>query len=190
MKPSRTYFILILIPAIFTISSCKISHHTTVNQHNTNTINNNSTNYKIYSDKLGVIFNGSEDLSLLRCVSGWLGTPYKYGGNTKEGTDCSGMVLSVFNEVYNIKMYRSSADQLKNVKEINKSELKAGDLIFFKIDNHNVSHVGIYLGENKFIHASTKKGVVVNSLDDEYYKKYYYTSGRVIGVPEKPPNYK
>ncbi|HPB25091.1 MAG TPA: NlpC/P60 family protein, partial [Bacteroidales bacterium] len=88
-------------------------------------------------------------------------------------------------EVYNIAMYRSSADQLKNVREISKSQLKAGDLVFFKIDNNKVSHVGIYLGGNKFIHATTQKGVIVNSLDEEYYKKYYYTAGRVImqGLP-------
>jgi len=187
MKPSRIYFILIIFSVTTVMTSCKTTHQVTVNHQNTDIKN---TNYKFYSQKLGVNFNGNEDLSLLSCITEWMGVPYKYGGNSKEGTDCSGLVLSVFNEVYKIKMYRSSSDQLKNVKEIPRNELKAGDLVFFKIYNDKVSHVGIYLGENKFIHASTKRGVVINSLDEEYYKKYFCTAGRVIGIPQSPKSYK
>lgn len=173
------------------LSSCKTPHQAVIHhQHNRGNSGGGTANssaeinsgYKTYAEKLGVHFNGSEDLSLLRCVAGWLGAPYKYGGCTKQGTDCSGMVSTVFDEVYHIKMYRSSADQLKNVREITISELKAGDLVFFKIYNNQVSHVAIYLGENKFIHASTQKGVIISSLDEEYYKKHYFVSGRVVGI--------
>jgi len=159
--------------------SCKTQHQATVNHHTNQTRNSNVSNYKLYSDKLGVNFNGSENPALLKCLTEWMGVPYKYGGFSKQGTDCSGMVMSVFEEVYNIKLYRSSAGQIKNVKEIHKNELKTGDLVFFKINNDSVSHVGIYLGENKFIHATTKNGVMVDDLDEDYYKKYYFTSGRV-----------
>jgi len=198
MKRSRLIYVLILLTTSIMMSSCKTSHHIAVNHHNTahntghntNSNSNNSLNsniaskYRLYSDKLGVTFKGSEDLKLVSCLSEWLGTPYKYGGNTRQGTDCSGMVSAVFKEVYNINMYRNSADQLKNVKVIDKSELRAGDLVFFKIYNDTISHVGIYLGENKFIHSSTRKGVVVNSLEEDYYKKCYFTSGRVVGMPQ------
>ncbi len=109
-----------------------------------------------------------------------MGTPYKYGGFTKQGTDCSGLVMSVYKEVYNINLYRSATDQLKNVTQITQKELETGDLVFFKISDNKVSHVGIYIGEHKFIHASTKRGVVINSLEEEYYKKYFFIGGRIL----------
>ncbi len=183
MKSYHYFFVLILLIFSVLFSSCKTTQQNTGIQLVNSSENHSSNPYKIYSEKLGVKLIGNEDKKLIECLTEWIGVPYKYGGNTKQGTDCSGMVLSVYKEAYNINMYRSSADQLKNVKQIEKSELKAGDLVFFKITGEKVSHVGIYLGENKFIHASTKRGVVVNSLDEDYYKKYYFTSGRVIGVP-------
>jgi len=183
MKSSSCFYFLILFAVSFLFFSCKTIHQNTDIHAINSKENHNSSPYKTYSEKLGVALQGNEDKKLIECLAEWIGAPYKYGGNTKQGTDCSGMVSSVYKETYNINMYRSSADQLKNVKQIDKSELKAGDLVFFKIAGEKVSHVGIYLGENKFIHASTKRGVVVNSLDEDYYKKYYFTSGRVIGVP-------
>jgi len=179
---SRVLLLLFVFSGILVFSSCKTTRHgghLSHTEHNTND-NGNTGSLKEYAEKLGVKFNGREDIKLISCLAGWLNVPYKYGGNTKQGTDCSGMVCSVYKEIYNIDMYRSSADQLKNVTEIGKNQLKTGDLVFFKIGNNKVSHVGIYLGENKFIHATTQKGVIVNNLDEEYYKKYYYTSGRVI----------
>lgn len=187
MRYSRLFFLLFLLVAGTSLTSCKTTKQNAGNHHhsnNSNNSNNTSSNFNsTYSKELGVTLNGSEDKKLISCLAEWVGAPYKYGGNTKQGTDCSGMVFSVYKETYNIDMNRSSADQLKNVKEIDKKDLKAGDLVFFKISGDKISHVGIYLGENKFIHATTKKGVMVNDLDEEYYKKYYYTSGRVIGMP-------
>ncbi|MCK9611667.1 MAG: NlpC/P60 family protein [Bacteroidales bacterium] len=141
--------------------------------------------YSRYSEKLGVKLTGTEDKKLLSYIAEWLGAPYKYGGSTIHGTDCSGMVLAVYRDVYSISLFRSSADQIKNVVPIEKNKLKAGDLVFFKINGDKVSHVGIYIAEDKFIHSSTKRGVVINSLNDEYYKKYFFTGGRVIKNPIK-----
>lgn len=137
---------------------------------------------KKYSELLGVKLNGNENKKMLEVLVQWLGTPYKYGGTTKSGTDCSGMVMAVFKEVYNKDLFRSSYDQLKNVRLIEQNELKTGDLVFFKISGNKVSHVGIYIGEQKFIHSSTSKGVVINSLEEPYYKKYFFSGGRVLGV--------
>ncbi len=187
MRLHHVFLLCIILLGMVVFSSCNTTRHSRPITHNENKNPGNADTglLKDYAGKFGVNFNGDEDLKLVSCLAGWLNVPYKYGGNTKQGTDCSGLVSSVFQEVYNIAMYRSSADQLKNVREISKSQLKAGDLVFFKIDNNKVSHVGIYLGGNKFIHATTQKGVIVNSLDEEYYKKYYYTAGRVImqGLP-------
>lgn len=135
--------------------------------------------YKKYSEILGVELSGKEDKKLIEAVSGWLGVKYLYGGNTKKGTDCSGMVGSIYKEVYNINLNRSANDQVKNCDPVNKNNLKTGDLVFFKINNTKVSHVGIYIGRYKFIHASTSKGVIVSNLNEDYYKKYFYSGGRV-----------
>jgi lipoprotein Spr/probable lipoprotein NlpC len=135
--------------------------------------------YSIYAQKLGVKLNGNEDLNLLESMVSWKGTPYRYGGNTKKGTDCSGFVTSVYKEVYGKQLQRSSKDIVKDVKYISKNEMKAGDILFFKINGKSISHVGIYIADNKFIHASTKSGVVVNDLSQEYYQKSFYKAGRV-----------
>jgi probable lipoprotein NlpC len=135
--------------------------------------------YAVYSQKLGVKLNGNEDLNLLESMISWKGTPYRYGGSSKKGTDCSGFVTSVYNEVYGKQLQRSSKDMVKDVKYVSKKEMKAGDILFFKINGKSISHVGIYIANNKFIHASTKSGVVVNDLDQEYYVKTFYKAGRV-----------
>lgn len=158
--------------------SCK-----TIKENNTTIKPETSHNtgfYDEYSTKLQVHLKGNENRDLIRELSEWLGTPYKYGGNTREGTDCSGMVCAVFKKVYNKDMYRRSADQVKNVTLISPDKLEAGDLVFFKINHDTVSHVGIYIGENKFIHSSTSRGVIISSLDEPYYKKYFYSGGKVI----------
>ncbi|MCF6240668.1 MAG: C40 family peptidase [Bacteroidales bacterium] len=135
--------------------------------------------YAISSKKLGVNLSGKENKELIKTMSEWKGTPYKYGGTSKQGVDCSGFVSSVYKEVYGKKLHRTSRDMYKyDVKKISKNNLKCGDLLFFKTSGKKVSHVGIYIADNKFIHAASK-GVVINDLDESYYKKTYYKSGRV-----------
>ncbi len=135
--------------------------------------------YAYYSKKLGINLTGKENKKLIKTVAEWKGTPYKYGGTKKAGTDCSGFVSSVYREVYGKKLHRTSRDMYKHdVSKISKNNLKCGDLVFFKTSGKKVSHVGIYIADNKFIHAASK-GVVVNDLNDSYYKKTYYKSGRV-----------
>jgi cell wall-associated NlpC family hydrolase len=87
--------------------------------------------YKEYSKKLGVELNGNEDKLLIAEIAGWLNVPYKYGGKSKEGTDCSGFTTAVYKNLYNIDLYRSSEDQMKNVDIVEKSSIKEGDLLFF-----------------------------------------------------------
>ncbi len=135
--------------------------------------------YTYYSKKLGVNLSGKENKKLIKTIAEWKGTPYKYGGTSKSGTDCSGFVSSVYKTVYGKKLHRSSRDMYQyDVNKISKKNLKCGDLLFFKTSGKKVSHVGIYIADNKFIHAASK-GVVVNDLDETYYKKTYYKSGRV-----------
>lgn len=115
-------------------------------------------------------------------IKEWLGSPYKYGGHSKDGTDCSGMVMEIYLKIYEIKLYRNSKEIFKkNCKRISKKDLQEGDLVFFgKGDVETINHVGIYLYENKFVHASTSKGVMINNLSEPYYSKRFVGAGRVL----------
>jgi murein DD-endopeptidase / murein LD-carboxypeptidase len=132
-----------------------------------------------YADKLGIGYDDNMNMLLLKESVDWLGVPYKYGGNTKKGTDCSGFAQHIYKTVYEKSLNRSCEDIYKQTKSIKQKNLEEGDLVFFKIEGNKISHVGIYLRDNKFIHASTKKGVLVDDLDNPYYKKHYYSSGKI-----------
>ena len=136
--------------------------------------------YPKYSQKLGYQLNGTENRELIQEVASWLGTPYKYGGSTKAGADCSGFVQSIYKKVYGIDLARVSASMAQNSQRVNNpSRLREGDLVFFRISGRRISHVGIYISNNKFIHASTSRGVIVNDLDESYYKQRFAFGGRV-----------
>jgi murein DD-endopeptidase / murein LD-carboxypeptidase len=132
-----------------------------------------------YEQIIGQKIDPRKSLPLYQAVDGWIGAPYKYGGNTRRGTDCSGFTGSIYKDVYKKDIPRSSEDQYVKAKHIKRKHLQEGDLVFFKIeDKKKASHVGVYLGNNKFVHASTKRGVRIDDLSDEYYKKYYIGAGR------------
>lgn len=122
------------------------------------------------------------DLALYTEVANWMGIPYCYGGNSRRCTDCSGFVGKVYQSVYGKKLGRSAqAIADNNVKNISKGKLKTGDLVFFNTlkKKNSIDHVGIYLKDGYFIHASTRKGVMVNRLDEDYYRKNWRKGGRV-----------
>jgi lipoprotein Spr len=110
----------------------------------------------------------------------WIGTRYKYSGKTKKGIDCSAFVNELYKNVYCIDLSGSSSDLWSLVKPVEKTDLQEGDILFFKIKKGRISHVGLYLGNNKFAHASVHSGVIISDLDEAYYKKYFYKGGRVI----------
>lgn len=114
--------------------------------------------------------------------SKWIGTRYRAGGTSHRGVDCSGLVCQLYQKVYRKQLERNSDDQRKeNCRKVSKRNLQEGDLVFF----HNgrkkrtATHVGIYLKDNKFIHASTSSGVIVSSLDEAYYRRCWMQGGRV-----------
>lgn len=119
----------------------------------------------------------------------WLGTKYRYGGHSrKEGTDCSGMVMELFLKVFDIKLPRNSAQQQAFCSSIRQKDLQAGDLMFFATgkNRNRVSHVGLYIGGDEMIHASTSRGVIISNINEQYYARNYHSSGRVIERHSKP----
>ena len=137
-----------------------------------------------YSILLNTDVEELEDTRLLESVDEWYGTRYKMGGTTKKGVDCSAFVQAVFMSTYALNLPRTAIEQYKSSRIISATELKEGDLVFFNVNGARggISHVGIYLRNNKFIHASASQGVTVSDLFDPYYLKKYIGAGRI----EKP----
>lgn len=118
--------------------------------------------------------------ALLREADKWLGTKYRYGGNTTAGVDCSGLMCNLFNIALSIKLPRSSAQQKEYCSSIKRKDLIVGDLVFFKTSSKGkINHVGMYIGDGKMVHASSSKGVIITSLNDDYFKRTYHSSGRI-----------
>ena len=118
---------------------------------------------------------------LLTHVDEWWGTRYKYGGTTKKGIDCSAFVQTIYLSAFGLALPRTARDQYRFSRIISATELEEGDLVFFNTRG-GVSHVGIYLRNNKFAHASVSSGVTVSDLYDPYYMKHFIGAGRI----EKP----
>lgn len=133
--------------------------------------------------KLGLTGDGVKSKELYIESASWIGVTYRYGGNTKSGTDCSGFTGQVYKKVYGKQLSRSSSAQFfDNCTKVSKSNLREGDLVFFRTDGKNSTtpnHVGLYLKENKFIHASSSRGVMVSSLEQDYYVRTFLYGGRV-----------
>jgi len=117
--------------------------------------------------------------NLLSQYKEWKGVKYKYGGNSKSGIDCSAFIQKTFKDKLNIILPRTTTYQATYGKEIHMENLEMGDLIFFKT-GYDSRHVGIYLGEGKFMHASTKRGVTISRLDNPYYSSHFWKIQRVI----------
>lgn len=106
----------------------------------------------------------------------WVGTRYRLGGTTKAGIDCSAFVREVMDKAFNKEMPRSTAEQRHVGRSISKSDLRPGDLVFFRKNNH----VGVYIGNGKFVHASSSRGVTTSSLSESYWARNYTQSRRVM----------
>ncbi|MCD7936438.1 MAG: NlpC/P60 family protein [Tannerellaceae bacterium] len=135
------------------------------------------------SARLGVPVTSKDNFRLYSEAASWIGTPYRYGGTSRNGIDCSGFTSHIYREVYRKNISRSTTDILKkNCHKIRKGKLREGDLVFFNTTGKKKktpTHVGIYLKDGKFVHASTSKGVMVNHLSEPYYARTWLTGGRV-----------
>ncbi len=135
---------------------------------------------------LGMDIEMNDNHKLYVEASEWLGTPYKYGKHDKKGTDCSGLTRSIYKKVYRTNLPRSTSEQLEMCHKVKKANLKEGDLVCFygKQSKRTPNHVGIYLKEGKFIHASLTRGVTVSSLNEKYYLQHWLAGGRISRTKE------
>ena len=133
------------------------------------------------SVRLGVDIELQDNHKLYIHASEWIGVPYRAGGDNKRGTDCSGLVSHLYKQVYNIRLSRSTDEQLKESNKVSRRNLREGDLVFFtsRASRKKVAHVGIYLKDGKFIHASTSQGVIVSNLREKYYTQHWLCGGRI-----------
>lgn len=120
--------------------------------------------------------------ALVEEAAGWIGTPYLYGGTTRAGADCSGLVMEVYREVCGVKLPRSSAAQSRWCAPVAPDKMQPGDLVFFAADSAQVSHVGMFIGDGRMIHASSSRGVMVSALDNPYWLSRFYSIGRVLSA--------
>ena len=116
---------------------------------------------------------------LMNTAHRFLGTPYSFGGTSERGIDCSGFVMRVFS-LHGIKLPRTADVQFNVGAPVKRGEEQPGDLVFFETYCAGPSHVGVYLGEGNFIHASSSRGVTVSSLADKYYRARYLGAKRVL----------
>lgn len=131
-----------------------------------------------YAILLNLPVETSFNIKMLEFIDEWYGTPYRFGGSTKKGVDCSAFVNFFMSAVYGLSVPRNSKEQYSASKRIRKKQLDEGDLVFFNTRG-GISHVGVYIGNNKFAHASTSSGVTISDLDDGYFARRYVASGRV-----------
>ncbi|WP_251622680.1 C40 family peptidase [Odoribacter lunatus] len=168
----KNRILLLIIGAALFCSSCSSHRH----------LSTSSSASKL-SEKLNFTVSPKDkNLPLYTEAANWLGVPYKYGGNTVNGVDCSGLVSNIYRKVYQLKIERTVAGMYnKNCRKIPRSSLQPGDLVFFNTakKGKSASHVGIFLKNNIFIHATTHSGVRLSTLDEAYYKKSWISGGKI-----------
>lgn len=149
-------YILITSLLVAFLTSCGSSRSITAKKKMTSTKSKLERQYKLYK-----------------------GTPYRYGGTTKKGFDCSGFVGKVYKNAFKIQLPRATKDIITKGRKVSKKNLKVGDLVFFR-PTRRYRHVGIYIGNGYFMHSSTSKGVIKSRLDNVYWKKKYRQARRIL----------
>lgn len=171
---------------ILLMSSCGASKKSTKSSKgfsdsskNTYVLKSKNNSLEDFANVLGVSKSELKNQKLYSYIDEWLGSPHKMGGLEKSGVDCSGFVGDLYVNVYKQDLPRTSRDMAEDIKKKYAKDLNEGDLVFFSFGGKNIDHVGVYLRNNKFVHVSTKKGVIVSDLSDSWYGNYLTKCGSV-----------
>lgn len=177
-------YILRIVPAVAlaTLLSACSSTHSSQNAKNENHEVNNHNGFLLQASQdefEEMVRNVDVKSRIMEQYAVWKGVRYRLGGDTKRGIDCSAFVQRTFRDQFGLELPRSTSQQQDTGKEITRSKLRPGDLVMFRAGSTG-RHVGIYLGNDNFVHASTSSGVMISSLNDDYWKKRYREGRRVL----------
>ncbi|KAA5974959.1 MULTISPECIES: bifunctional murein DD-endopeptidase/murein LD-carboxypeptidase [unclassified Pantoea] len=177
-------YILRIVPALAlaTLLSACSSTHSSQNANNENHEVNNHNGFLLQASQdefEEMVRNVDVKSRIMEQYAVWKGVRYRLGGDTKRGIDCSAFVQRTFRDQFGLELPRSTSEQQDTGREITRSKLRPGDLVMFRAGSTG-RHVGIYLGNDNFVHASTSSGVMISSLNDDYWKKRYREGRRVL----------
>jgi hypothetical protein len=134
-----------------------------------------------YSLMMDVMPEQIKNVMLYRFIDEWYGVRYRMGGTTKKGIDCSAFVQQLYKYAFGTDLLRTACMQFNSASYVkNRMDLKEGDLVFFRIGTSRISHVGVYLNNNYFVHSASSKGVSIASLTNSYWAKYFVGGGRIL----------
>jgi lipoprotein Spr len=132
-----------------------------------------------YAIQLNATVEKLTNIALIDNMEIWWGTRYCLGGNTSNCIDCSGFTTAIFKDVYGKSLPRTAQEQYNKAELIDIADAKEGDLVFFSHNGNNINHVGVYITNNKFVHASTSQGVMISDLNDKYWQPRLKGVGRI-----------
>ena len=165
LKTKKRYPYLIILFFVMVLASC------------------GSRKYTVRSDtkasKAADAMANLKSRQLYKFITDWTGVKYRFGGLDKQGIDCSGFAFLLEKEIYGVTLPRISRDQANFARKKNYDSLQEGDLVFFSFGGGNVDHVGVYLNNGFFVHASTNRGVIVDDLNLPAYQKALVKTGTV-----------
>jgi len=185
----RTKHLFYSLCLCFFLVGCGASKNKKSNSNNTNTsysdasgsrgtvLKKKNNSLDDFAAVMGVSKGSLKNKDLYYFIDDWLGAPHKMGGLTKSGIDCSAFIIEVYKNIYSIDLPRTSRDMAESIKRKYTKDLKEGDLVFFSFGKKSIDHVGIYLHNNKFLHVSTKKGVIISDLTDPWYGNFLERCG-------------
>ncbi len=163
LKLKPVIFLLVVCTMLFT--SCKVKRITVSSRQN--------LSEQAELNRLDI------SKKLKKEIEHWLGVPYRYGGRDKKGIDCSGLICVLYQSLYKTDIPKTVKLQYEACKKIPLKKLREGDLVFFNPEGKEVTHIGLYLSDHTFVHASVSKGVVISNLENAYYKKSAVCGGRL-----------
>jgi lipoprotein Spr len=185
LQKSRLYYLsFVLLSIVLTSCLSRPERHSSQHRSRNYPTSGSGSSSRVnlltsYAEVLGVDPGELKDIRLYAFIDEWMGVPHRLGGQTKVGIDCSAFISQLFNEVYQKPLARSSYDMADEIKRKYENQLIEGDLVFFSFGKKNIDHVGLYLRNNKFVHVSTSKGVMISDLHESWFYKYFVRAGSV-----------